>query len=119
MAAELTIVKVGKIEWLLANRTPWSRTRANVGAIVGVTLSGRKPSGMNKITLCGGWARAITASNSARKAKLKYNRSRQKRADLNMECPLIQRRKSGHTHPRDSAGPAYFAATFPAHPIPV
>jgi hypothetical protein len=81
MAAELTIVKVGKIEWLFANRTPWSRTRANVGAIVGLTLSGRNPSGMNKITLWGDWARAITTSNSARENKLKHNKSWQKRDD--------------------------------------
>jgi hypothetical protein len=65
----------------------WSRTRANVGAMVGLTLSGRKPSGMNKITLCGDWDRAITALNSARENKLKINRSWQKRSDLNMESP--------------------------------
>src|SRR5206468_4691246 len=76
MAAELTIVKVGNTEWLLAKRTPCSRTRANVGVLDTLTLSGRRPSGINKIKLCGAWAQASAPLRSIRKKRIKKLDSR-------------------------------------------
>ena len=49
--AELAMVKVGNSACGLAKLTPLSRTAARAGAVSGVTDSGRKPSGTNKIRL--------------------------------------------------------------------
>jgi len=46
-------VTVGKIEWLLVKVTPASRKAAMPGAVSGRTICARKPSGTNRITLCG------------------------------------------------------------------
>src|SRR5690242_5702944 len=51
MPDALAIVKVGNREWGLAKFTPLSRTAAKVGAVSGVTDSGRRPSGTNRIKL--------------------------------------------------------------------
>src|SRR5580704_7999782 len=49
----LAMVKVGNSECGLAKLTPWSRIAAMAGAVSGVTLRARKPSGTNRIKLCG------------------------------------------------------------------
>ena len=48
------MVKVGNSECELVKLTPWSRTAAMVGAVSGVTVRARRPSGTNRIRLCGG-----------------------------------------------------------------
>src|SRR2546421_10606135 len=47
------MVKVGNIECGFLKLTPLSRIAAIVGAVSGVTFRARKPSGMNRIRLCG------------------------------------------------------------------
>src|SRR5215813_14946559 len=47
------MVKVGNIECGFLKFTPLSRTAAIAGAVSGVTLSARRPSGTNRIRLCG------------------------------------------------------------------
>ena len=47
------MVKVGNSECGLAKLTPWSRIAAMVGALCGVTDWARRPSGTNRIRLCG------------------------------------------------------------------
>ena len=53
IAEPLAVVKVGNSEWLLARFTPWSRSAAMAGAVSGVTIPARIPSGTNRITLRG------------------------------------------------------------------
>src|SRR5579871_178758 len=66
MADALAVVTVGNSEWLLANTTPSFCSRASVGASVGFTDRGRRPSATNTITLRGAPraspARAVRAS---------------------------------------------------------
>jgi hypothetical protein len=52
MPLEFGIVNVGKSEWLLTKLTPLSRTSANVGAVSGVTIPARSPSGTKSTMLC-------------------------------------------------------------------
>src|SRR5450631_3406183 len=52
----LAMVKVGNSECGLAKLTPLSRIAAMVGAVSGVTLRARKPSGTNKMRLRWDWA---------------------------------------------------------------
>src|ERR1700761_2020888 len=47
------MVKVGNIECEFLKLTPLSRTSAIAGAVCGVTFSARRPSGTNRIRLCG------------------------------------------------------------------
>ena len=53
MPAAFAVVNVGKIEWVLANRTPFFISANIVGAAASVTMPGRRPSATNRITLCG------------------------------------------------------------------
>ena len=59
MADALAVVKVGNSECGLAKLTPWSRIAAMVGAVCGVTISARRPSGTNKMRLRGACAWAV------------------------------------------------------------
>ena len=47
------MVKVGNSECEFLKLTPLSRTSAIAGAVCGVTIRPRKPSGTNRIRLCG------------------------------------------------------------------
>ena len=47
------MVKVGNSECEFLKFTPLSRTAAIAGAVSGVTFNARKPSGTNRIRLCG------------------------------------------------------------------
>src|ERR1700759_4215181 len=64
------MVKVGNIECGFLKFTPWSRTAAIAGADSGVTFSARRPSGTNRIRLCGVvfCAHALVAANANRLA---------------------------------------------------
>src|SRR5437764_15119368 len=53
MPEALAMVKVGNSECGFLKLTPLSRTSAMAGAVSGVTCRARKPSGMNRIRLCG------------------------------------------------------------------
>src|SRR3954463_1993570 len=68
MPDALAMVKVGNRECELRKLTPWSRTAAIAGAVSGVTLSARSPSGTNKMRLRGGlfWAKAVAADKTVR-----------------------------------------------------
>src|ERR1700712_440260 len=70
MAEALAVVKVGNRECEFLKLTPLSRTSAIAGAVCGVTIRPRNPSGTNRIRLCGVafWADATPADNSARPA---------------------------------------------------
>src|ERR1700712_1887431 len=63
MAEALAVVKVGNNECEFLKLTPLSRTSAIAGAVCGVTMRPRRPSGTNKIRLRGGlfWANAAAA----------------------------------------------------------
>src|SRR3974390_2611719 len=59
------MVKVGNSECGFLKLTPLSRTSAMAGAVSGVTFSARRPSGMNRMRLCGValfWADAAPAA---------------------------------------------------------
>src|ERR1700688_4808924 len=60
----LGMVKVGNSECGLAKLTPLSRMAAMVGALSGVTACARKPSGTNRIRLCGACAAAGANGNA-------------------------------------------------------
>src|SRR3569623_838178 len=53
MPEEFGMVKVGNREWGFLKFTPVSRNAAIAGAVSGVTFSARRPSGTNRIKLCG------------------------------------------------------------------
>jgi hypothetical protein len=53
MAEALAVVKVGNSEWEFLKLTPRSRTSAIAGAVSGLTIRPRNPSGTNRMTLCG------------------------------------------------------------------
>src|SRR5215470_9313297 len=53
MAEALAVVNVGNSECGFLKLTPLSRTSAIAGAVSGFTISARKPSGTNRIRLCG------------------------------------------------------------------
>src|SRR6266702_8020968 len=53
MPEALAMVKVGNIECGFLKLTPLSRISAMAGAVSGETFSARKPSGTNRIRLCG------------------------------------------------------------------
>src|SRR6476660_7570109 len=53
MAEALAVVKVGNSECGLLKLTPLSRTYAMAGAVCGVSMRPRNPSGTNRIRLCG------------------------------------------------------------------
>ena len=55
------MVKVGNSECEFLKLTPLSRIAAMVGARSGVTMRARRPSGTNRITLCGGTAPAAVS----------------------------------------------------------
>ena len=56
MAEAFGMVKVGNSEWVLWKLTPWSRSAAMAGAVSGVTVIARRPSGTKRTTLWGGSA---------------------------------------------------------------
>src|SRR5947199_10231927 len=60
MADPFAIVKVGNSEWEFLKLTPLSRRSAMAGALWGVTIRPRRPSGTNRIRLRGVlvWAKA-------------------------------------------------------------
>ena len=60
------MVKVGNSECEFLKLTPLSRTSAIAGALSGVTMRPRRPSGMNRIRLF--WANATPADNVIRLA---------------------------------------------------
>src|SRR5579871_5341454 len=64
------MVKVGNIECEFLKFTPLSRTAAIAGADCGVTVNARRPSGTNRIRLCGVafCADALVAANTNRLA---------------------------------------------------
>ena len=64
------MVKVGNSECEFLKLTPLSRTSAMAGAVCGVTIRPRKPSGTNRIRLRGVsfCANAVPADNSVRPA---------------------------------------------------
>src|SRR5262249_6617767 len=70
MPEALAIVNVGNRECEFLKFTALSRISAIEGAVSGVTLSARRPSGTNRIRLRGwlSWAKAIEEDN-ARKAR--------------------------------------------------
>src|SRR3954470_9830238 len=70
MADAFAVVKVGNRECEFLKLTPLSRTSAIAGAVCGVTIRPRNPSGTNRIRLCGGafWADAMPANKSVRPA---------------------------------------------------
>src|ERR1700712_5189544 len=70
MAEALAVVKVGNRECEFLKLTPLSRMSAIAGAVCGVTMRPRNPSGTNRIRLCGVafWADATPADNSVRPA---------------------------------------------------
>src|SRR4051812_20271598 len=70
MAEALAVVKVGNRECEFLKLTPLSRTSAIAGAVCGVTIRPRNPSGTNRIRLCGVafWADAMAADKSVRLA---------------------------------------------------
>src|SRR5579872_2265638 len=53
MLEALAVVKVGYMECEFLKLTPRSRTAAIAGAVSGVTIRPRNPSGTNRMTLCG------------------------------------------------------------------
>ncbi len=53
IAEALAVVKVGNSECEFLKLTPLSRISAIAGAVCGVTMRPRKPSGTNRIRLCG------------------------------------------------------------------
>src|SRR3954469_19946094 len=70
MADAFAVVKVGNRECEFLKLTPLSRTSAIAGAVCGVTIRPRNPSGTNRIRLCGVafWADAIPADKSVKPA---------------------------------------------------
>src|ERR1700742_3569610 len=70
IADALAVGKVGNNECEFLKFTPLSRTAAIAGAESGVTFSARRPSGTNKIRLCGVAfsADALVAANANRVA---------------------------------------------------
>src|ERR1700687_5001016 len=66
MGEPLALVKVGTIECEFLKLTPLSRTSAIAGAVCGVTICPRKPSGTNRIRLRGVlfWANAAPADTT-------------------------------------------------------
>ncbi len=60
MPDALAVVKVGNRECEFLKLTPLSRTIAMVGAVSGVTMRPRRPSGMNRMMLCGRVSSAAT-----------------------------------------------------------
>ncbi|OIQ66751.1 hypothetical protein GALL_516760 [mine drainage metagenome] len=70
IADALAVVKVGNREWEFLKLTPWSRTSAIDGAVFGVTIRPRNPSGTNRMILCGVLfcANAVPADANIRKA---------------------------------------------------
>src|SRR5438105_13316761 len=71
MAEPLAMVKVGNIECGFLKLTPLSRISAMAGAVSGVTLSARRPSGTNRIRLRGVllvWAKAAPVDSRVRPA---------------------------------------------------
>src|SRR3981189_3646948 len=70
MADPFAIVKVGNSECGFLKLTPLSRTSAIAGAVWGVTMRPRKPSGTNRIRLRGVlfWANAALAESAIRPA---------------------------------------------------
>ena len=78
------MVKVGNREWGFLKFTPASRSAAIAGAVSGVTFSARRPSGTNRIRLCGvalaAWlaeeraeSRPATASRSGSETRARMN----------------------------------------------
>src|SRR5262249_1572160 len=67
MADALAVVKVGNIECEFLKFTPRSRTATIAGALSGVTLNARRPSGTNRIMLSGRlvWAAAALTVTAA------------------------------------------------------
>src|ERR1700754_1972696 len=65
------MVKVGNSECEFLKLTPLSRTSAIAGAVCGVTMRPRMPSGTNRMRLRGGlfWADAGPADNAIRPAE--------------------------------------------------
>src|SRR5271154_4130824 len=66
MAEALGMVKVGNMACGFWKLTPRSRTAAMAGAVSGVTICARSPSGTNRMRLCGGSASAEPAKPLAR-----------------------------------------------------
>ena len=64
------MVKVGNSECGLTKLTPLSRTAAMVGALCGVTDRARKPSGTNRIRLCGVCAAAAPSGIAVAQANI-------------------------------------------------
>src|SRR5712664_3418108 len=70
MVDPFAMVKVGNSECGFLKLTPLSRTTAIAGAVSGVTIRPRNPSGTNRIKLRGVlfWAKAVTADKIAKLA---------------------------------------------------
>jgi hypothetical protein len=68
IAAPLTLVELGKAEWLFWKKTPLRARAASVGACSGATKSGRMPS-HTITTTCSAFLRSPLAKEDAAKAK--------------------------------------------------
>jgi len=69
------MVKVGKIECGFLKLTPLSRISAIAGAVSGVTLSARKPSGTKQDQIVGAWHCPADAAPAASVKRLADSRT--------------------------------------------